>query len=167
MIYALLNALILLALSLLHFYWAFGGRWGMNAALPERDGVKVLHPHMVDSLIVAIGLAGFAALHLYHMGWLRMNLPGWLAQYGLWAVGGIFLLRVVGDFRYVGLFKRIRNSQFAYWDTRLYVPLCLILSLNAFLLATSPRPLSATTDRLERERGDLPKSNYAQGNYHY
>ncbi|TAE33558.1 MAG: DUF3995 domain-containing protein [Cytophagales bacterium] len=133
MIFALLNTAILLLLSLLHAYWGFGGRWGWNEALPERDGVKVLKPHAFDCFVVAAGLAAFAGLHLHRIGLLQVSLPDWLTQYGLWAVGGLFLLRALGDFRYVGLFKRIRNSRFAYLDTRFYVPLCLLLALNAFM----------------------------------
>ncbi|MCY7359530.1 MAG: DUF3995 domain-containing protein [Rudanella sp.] len=133
MIYALLNTLILLALSLLHAYWGFGGRWGWHEALPERDGVKVLKPHAVDCFVVALGLALFAGLHLHRMGWLPVSLPNWITQYGLWLIGGLFMIRAIGEFRYVGLFKQIRDSRFAYLDTRFYIPLCLVLSANAFL----------------------------------
>ncbi|KAB7731938.1 DUF3995 domain-containing protein [Rudanella paleaurantiibacter] len=130
---ALTNTFILLLLGFLHVYWAFGGRWGWNQALPERNGVKVLQPHASDCAVVALGLFGMAALHLHPFGWIPISLPHWLTQYGLWVVGGVFLLRALGDFRYVGLFKRVRNSQFAYLDTRFYVPLCLLLATNAFL----------------------------------
>lgn len=165
MIFPLLNTCLLLLLSLLHAYWGFGGRWGWDAALPERDGVKVLKPHAFDCFVVAIGLAGFAGLHLHRMGWLPVGLPNWLTQYGLWAVGGLFLLRALGDFRYVGLFKSIRSSRFAQLDTRFYVPLCLLLALNAFLTATSPERRTAPSPLLHKERGSLTvnlehKSNF-------
>lgn len=39
------------------------------------------------------------------------------------------LLRSIGDFRYVGFFKRARGSRFAELDTRFYSPLCLPLAL--------------------------------------
>lgn len=133
MIYALLITTILLALSLLHTYWGFGGRWGWSEALPERDGVKVLKPHAFDCFMVAVGLALFAGLHLHRIGWLPIHLPNWITQYGLWIAGALFLVRIIGDFRYVGLFKRVRDSRFAYLDTRFYIPLCLVLSVNAFL----------------------------------
>jgi hypothetical protein len=133
MISALLNTLILLTLSILHAYWGFGGRWGWNEALPERDGVKVLEPHAVDCFVVAVGLLAFAGLHLHHIGLLPVSLPNWLSIYGLWIIASLFLVRVIGDFRYVGLFKRVLDSRFATLDTRFYIPLCLVLSMNAFL----------------------------------
>lgn len=133
MLTASFNTIILLVLSLLHAYWGFGGRWGWNEALPERDGVKVLKPHAVDCFVVAVGLALFAGLHLHRVGWLPIGLPNWITQYGLWVVGGLFLVRVIDDFQYVGLFKRVKDSRFAFLDTRFYIPLCLILALNTFL----------------------------------
>ena len=41
----------------------------------------------------------------------------------------IFFLRFVGEFSYVGIFKRHKNSKFARMDTLLYSPLCLFLSV--------------------------------------
>ncbi|TKI67695.1 DUF3995 domain-containing protein [Lysinibacillus mangiferihumi] len=41
----------------------------------------------------------------------------------------IFLIRAIGDFKYVGFFKKIKHSQFARNDTWLYSPLCLFISL--------------------------------------
>lgn len=45
------------------------------------------------------------------------------------------LLRGVGEFRYVGLFKRVKGSRFARNDTRFYSPLCLMLAAGLFYLA--------------------------------
>jgi hypothetical protein len=38
-------------------------------------------------------------------------------------------LRAIGDFRYVGFFKRIRDSKFARLDTLAYSPLCAALAV--------------------------------------
>ncbi|WP_205190355.1 DUF3995 domain-containing protein, partial [Burkholderia sp. LMG 13014] len=46
------------------------------------------------------------------------------------ALALIFAVRAVGDFRYVGFFKRIRGSRFARMDTLYYSPLCAALSLS-------------------------------------
>jgi hypothetical protein len=48
-----------------------------------------------------------------------------------------FLLRAVGEFRLVGLFKRIRGTAFARWDTWLFSPLCLLIALAFFFVAAS------------------------------
>ena len=47
----------------------------------------------------------------------------------------LFAARVVGDLRWVGLFKRVRGTPFAWWDTWLYVPLAGLLALAALLVA--------------------------------
>ncbi|MNR60466.1 hypothetical protein D3C85_1819540 [compost metagenome] len=55
--------------------------------------------------------------------------PGWFMNYGGWTLALVFLIRAVGDFRWVGFMKQRRGSVFARWDTLLYSPLCLFLGL--------------------------------------
>jgi hypothetical protein len=40
-----------------------------------------------------------------------------------------FAARAVGDFRWIGAFKREHESKFARLDTVYYVPLCALLAL--------------------------------------
>jgi hypothetical protein len=47
----------------------------------------------------------------------------------------VFAARGLGDFRWFGLFKRVAHTSFAWWDSRLYVPLCAMLALAAALVA--------------------------------
>jgi hypothetical protein len=42
--------------------------------------------------------------------------------------------RAIGERRYVGFFKRVRGTTFAWWDTRVFSPLCAALSLGYLLL---------------------------------
>lgn len=145
MLPALLNTSLLLLVSGIHVYWSFGGTWGLAVALPERPdraGQKAFQPGRGLTLLVAAGLAVMAALHLYRLDWLPGTLPGWLTQYGLLGVGGIFFLRAVGDFRYVGFFKTTTETAFARLDTAFYIPLCLVISICAFWTALSPLPPS-------------------------
>ena len=137
MIPALINFIVLLIISLIHAYWAAGGRWGLKESLPERNGSKAFQPGRFATLVVALIFGGMAFFYLYKIGWLTpLNaiMPNWLSQYGLWVLAAIFLLRAIGDFRYVGFFKRERNSHFADLDTKFYSPLCLLLGVNSFLL---------------------------------
>jgi hypothetical protein len=46
----------------------------------------------------------------------------------VWLCASAFSLRVIGDFRYVGLFKSIRGTRFAHYDTLVFTPLCLFLA---------------------------------------
>lgn len=46
-----------------------------------------------------------------------------------------FIVRAIGDFKYVGFFKKIYNSSFASLDTRYFSPLILVLGISYALLA--------------------------------
>ena len=43
--------------------------------------------------------------------------------------------RTVGEFRYVGLFKRERGTRFAALDSCIYTPLCALLAAAVLYLA--------------------------------
>jgi hypothetical protein len=45
------------------------------------------------------------------------------------------LARAIGEFRYVGFFKRVRGSRFARLDTLLYSPLRLLLAVGVAFIA--------------------------------
>lgn len=125
MLPALINFTLLLIISLIHVYWAASGRWGLNESLPERNGSKTFQPGRFATFVVALLFGCMAAFYQYKIGWLTsLNaiVPDWLSRYGLWLLAGIFLLRAIGDFRYVGFFKRVRNSRFAELDTKFYSP---------------------------------------------
>ena len=47
-----------------------------------------------------------------------------------------FLARTVGEFRLVGVFKRVRGTPFATWDTWLFTPLCGLIAAGFFLIAS-------------------------------
>ena len=122
--------LIFLFLSGIHVYWAFGGKWGSESAIPkEADGKRVLNPGLTACLVVALALLADALFVMQHAGIFSVSLPAWLNEYGLRFLGIIFMLRAVGDFRYVGFFKTIRGTQFAKMDTRYYSPLCVLVFL--------------------------------------
>ncbi len=135
-IFPITNTLILLAVSGIHFFWAFGGRWGAAAAIPTNtEGKTMLKPDIFATLVVAFGILAMALLHLEKVQILSLPIPTWINSYGLKIIAGIFLLRAIGDFRYVGFFKKIKETKFAIYDTKYYSPLCIILSINAFITA--------------------------------
>jgi hypothetical protein len=120
---------ILTILGAIHLYWAAGGKFGKSATLPTANGKTLLHPTPLITIVVAIGLFAMAALV-----YLRL---------GLWLIAGVFLLRAIGDFRYIGFFKRVRDSRFARLDTLFYSPLCLLLAglIMFSVRRTGPRPV--------------------------
>lgn len=134
-LFAILLFLIFLFLSSLHFYWGLGGRWGSEAVIPAGDNnTKVMMPGPLPTFVVAFGLLGFAVFILIKSGLLNINLPWWLEKYGLWIIAGIFILRAIGEFKYVGFFKKIKQTKFAQNDTKYYSPLCLLIgTLTIFI----------------------------------
>lgn len=133
---AIILFLIFLFISSIHFYWVFGGEWGSDAVLPTKDdnNTKVLKPTILPTLIVAFGLLGFGLFILVMSGLITFDTPQWLAKYGLWIIAGIFTLRAIGDFNYVGFFKKIKLTKFGKNDTKYFSPLCLIIGILTIIL---------------------------------
>ena len=135
-ILGILLAVIFAILGFFHLYWAAGGRFGGGAVIPTSDcGQHLLKPSPFWTILVAAAL--FAAM-LVVLGRLKMwgaFVPRWIFYSGAWIIALLFLLRSVGDFRYVGFFKSVTGTDFARWDTILFSPLCLFISLVAFLVS--------------------------------
>jgi len=134
----IINTIIFTCLSVLHFYWAFGGKSFRGAVLPtNKEGKKTLNPGMVATLIVAVGLAACALITVGNSGAFDKLIPAKLIHYATYCISVIFFLRAMGDFKYVGYFKRVKGTAFARQDTRIYSPLCLIISMSSFVIAFS------------------------------
>ncbi|WP_343570538.1 DUF3995 domain-containing protein [Sphingobacterium sp.] len=131
-------ATIFIFLASLHFFWLLGGHWGMNVAVPtDLNGRRIFNPTRVDTLLVAVGLLIFAFVNLCAIGVLDVPLDAKYIRYGMSMISGIFLLRFIGDMKFVGIFKKYRKSSFAVRDTYFYSPLCLFLSVSNGFLAFS------------------------------
>jgi hypothetical protein len=128
-------AVMLSLLAVIHIYWAAGGKIGKAAAIPSRDSEPLFTPTPFTTIIVAIALIAMAALNAAKIGWIVIPGISEFVRNGIWITAGIFLLRAIGDFRYIGFFKRHRESRFAQLDTLLYSPLCLLLSCLMFISA--------------------------------
>jgi Protein of unknown function (DUF3995) len=131
-----INAGIFILLGAIHIYWGVGGKWGMKQALPQNIGTEkpVFLPGIVACFIVALGLFSMAFLTLNQADIININLPNVLKNYGMYAIGTIFILRAIGDFKYAGFFKKIRDTEFGKLDTLFYTPLCLYLALTSFTI---------------------------------
>lgn len=138
-ILAILLSLVLFALSAIHVYWAFGGKWPGST---ERDlvdtviGIGDRMPPAVVSLAVALALALMAVMPLIAGGLLddRPLKQLGLAEYLPWlmaAIAVIFLGRALGTLAFK-LFPDIGKNhaqRFIELDRRFYGPLCLVLGL--------------------------------------
>jgi Protein of unknown function (DUF3995) len=131
---SILLVLIFTFISALHFYWAFGGRWGIHNSVPtNEEGKRMLHPGIVASFVVACGLLAFAFYYLLLSGVIDFVLPAFVLPTVGWIIPAIFFLRAIGDFKYVGFTKKIKGTTFAKLDSRYFAPLCLLMALLGFL----------------------------------
>ncbi len=115
---------ILILSALIHIYWIFG-EFGLSQALPTNEkGERLLNPSKFMTVIVAFILFGFA--------WVSYRLDinshaSWIDTIG-WVLALLFFLRAIGDFNMVGLFKKIKHTEFAKYDNLIYIPLFFIIS---------------------------------------
>lgn len=127
---ALLTAALLAGLAAVHVYWSSGGKAGLQAALPEVRGRPAFTPGPALTLLVAAGLAGASLVTVLF----ALNGGPPLLRAGVIGLGAAFALRALGDFRVMGLSKRVRGTRFAALDDRLYTPLCLLLAASLLWL---------------------------------
>ena len=128
-------ALVLALLGAVHVFWALGGRLGFVSAVPEVNGRRVFTPTPAATFAVALALFVASVLVLGRGGVFSSFAPAALFKWPVLVMGVVFLARAVGEFKLVGLFKRVRGTSFARWDTWLFSPLCLGISLAALWLA--------------------------------
>ena len=130
---AIITASIMGLVSILHFYWALDGTFGRGSAGPTLEGKADFHPGRVLTFIVATGLACLSLL-AFQLMW-PSPLLGKVVPYAGYATSFILIARSVGDFKYIGFFKKVYNSKFSMLDTRFFSPLCLFLGMAYGLLS--------------------------------
>ena len=135
MLASCLVAAILLAISAVHLYWATGGTAGKAGAIPSLGGAPVIRPSRAGTATVGLAIAAVAALALATSGVLPTPAPRRILQAASALLALVFAVRAVGDFRYVGFFKRVRGTLFARRDTLCYSPLCCLIAALLVLTA--------------------------------
>lgn len=127
--------LIFLTLGIIHFYWVFGGEWGIKNAIPTKKENENLafRPPAFATLLVGVFLVIFASFYLFQTNFITLKLPKWTDHF-LWILPTLFLIRAIGDFKYVGFFKSIKTTTFAKSDSKLFSPLCLLIGLLGFII---------------------------------
>lgn len=127
-----------------HLYWALGGEAMKSASIPSRvaarDGGEVrpaFEPGKVMTAIVGVLILAMAGLVAATSGLISLPIPRQLLAWLCFGLAAIFLLRAMGDFKYVGFFKRVKNSDFSRYDTLAYSPLCCALALGLVLVGRS------------------------------
>jgi hypothetical protein len=127
--------IIFLTISIIHFYWAFGGIKGLNKALPtDEKGERVLNPGKIETSVVGLGLLFFAFYYLTKIGAFEIELPKLIIDHSGWIISSIFILRAIGEFKYVGFFKEIKNTEFGKFDTKYFSILSLTIGIIGILI---------------------------------
>jgi hypothetical protein len=138
-IVALTVVIVFSGLSLVHAYWALGGRAGSAAAVPELSGRPAFVPSALGTLAVSVALALCAVLVAASAGFIISVVPAAWITWLTYALAFGLLARAVGDFRLVGFFKHVRGTRFARLDNVVYAPLCLVLAVAVFYVANVHR----------------------------
>jgi hypothetical protein len=137
-VFSYVNAFIFISISCFHYYWAFGGKYGYKAVLPESESTnkKVFIPGKFATFIVAT-LFLLIATGFFLIGQHPIVISTAIPSYFLYTMVGFTFMRAVGDFKYVGFFKKKSSTLFAINDAKYYSPLCLYIALTtAYIVIT-------------------------------
>ncbi len=126
-------SLVFLILATIHLSWAVGSTWGLESALPsDPAGQKIIRPRPAMTLLVSLGL--LVCAFMYFINPEPDNPKNWIFEWGRLIIPILFLLRALGDFRYVGWTKKVKETRFAKMDTKYYTPICLAISLLGLMV---------------------------------
>lgn len=132
-----LPCILLLAIaSAFHFYWGLGGQKGIGVALPQHEnGEPIVKFSALGS--IAFGLFGLAVMLLIAAAaeMISVPLPPVLLRAAMLLLAIVFLARALSWHRYFGIFKRVRGTRFARYDTWLLSPGALLVALGLFYLS--------------------------------
>lgn len=121
---------IFTVISGFHFYWILGGQLGAKVVFPTTTTTSTTKPPgKVLTFIAACMFLTVALFPLIEIKWLNIVVPKFIITYGYYMLLGVLVLRSIGDFKYFGLFKSIKNTSFAQYDKRYFTPLCILLSI--------------------------------------
>lgn len=120
---------VMFLVGCIHLYWLLGGRRGFAIAVPTSSETSkpLFIPRGIDIAGVILLFWSAATLLLMHAEVIPTVGPAWLPRFAGWSLAAVLLLRAIGEFRVIGLFKSNRGTPFARMDTLIYSPLCLAL----------------------------------------
>ena len=122
-------------LALWHFFMALGPAAIASGTVPTADGKPLFVPSVLATVAVGTLLLLFALLVAATAEIIVLGLPRLLLIWLSYALAAGLLARAIGDFKYVGFFKKIRDSRFARLDTWVFSPLCLLLAAGVAIIA--------------------------------
>lgn len=130
---AIVTSISFLVVSLMHFYWAFGGRFGIEKVIPTIHNKAAFQPGLFLSLLVAFFLL-IISVSAIALRWPITLFEPWVKVFAYF-LSVVFVVRAIGDFGLVGFFKKEKESEFGQFDTKYFSPLCLMWSISFIILA--------------------------------
>lgn len=129
-ILAMASCAVLAVAAAFHFYWGFGGKIGLGVSLPQfEDGTPIMKHSPAAAHFVGVILCGGIVCVSAYIGVLSLPVPATMLRLGTLMLALVFTMRGLSWHKYFGLFKSVRHTRFAKYDTRLYSPLCLFVGL--------------------------------------
>ncbi|MET3292933.1 UNVERIFIED_CONTAM: hypothetical protein ABID98_005630 [Brevibacillus sp. OAP136] len=125
---------LLTVIGIMHVYWCFGGKTGTKQVIPTKNGQPLFKPGKIGTALVALLAWAGAFLLLVQAHVLEVALPAWIPTWICWAMVVALYIRVIGDFRFIGISKRYKTSLFAKYDSMIYVPLCFTMASLALIV---------------------------------
>jgi hypothetical protein len=122
-------------LALWHFVMAALPSGSSSGAVPSVDGKALFKPSRASTAAVGVLLLLFAVLLAATAGIVPTDVNRSVLAALSYVLAAGLLARGIGEFKYLGLFKRVRGSRFATLDTLVYSPLCLLLAIAVATLA--------------------------------
>lgn len=108
-----------------HVYWALGGRWMLDRAVPAELGDRPPGPLL--TLAVAAGLLVFAGL----VGAAAFDVGPAGSRPLVWAGVAVFGLRAFGDTKVAGFTKTEHETPFGRADDQWFTPIVVFIALGA------------------------------------
>ena len=133
---AAIVCVVFVVLALWHLYMAMFGAPGGGGAVPSVNGKPLFVPSTQSTVAVGVALLLCALLVAATAGRVSVGLPRNVLVWLSCALALGLLARAIGEFRYVGFFKKVRGSRFATLDTYVYSPLCLLLAAGVARVAS-------------------------------
>lgn len=137
---AYILAAVLLALALLHVYWAFGGMWpGRDEAelaqIVVGGSVGLRMPSSAACIGVTIALLVASLLVLGAQGLVSLPISTALVHFAVWVQAFVLVARGVVGFFGERLQPAIIGTPFARLNVALYSPLALALGAGTIAIA--------------------------------
>lgn len=122
--------LITVLIGSLHIYWGLGGIKFSKGVLPEYK--YNYHPQFFKKepgffMCLLVALSFYTLAFLMVCNYLE---PSNQVKYLLMTGILVFVLRFIGEFNCLGLFKRERDTLFAKMDYYIYMPYCVYMVIS-------------------------------------